>query len=94
MASPLHSTQLGYEQITGLSSVQSLTVPSGANYAIITAKTKGVRFRADGVNPSAGVGQPLEAGQTLEYDADLSAIKFIEQAASAELNVAYFKVRQ
>jgi hypothetical protein len=33
---------------------------------------------------------PLAAGVTLQYDGDLSQIQFIEQAASAKLNVTYY----
>lgn len=83
-------TPKGYEQITGLSSVKTLTVPSGATFAVITAETQAVRWRDDGTSPSATVGMPLANGSTLEYNGDLAAIKFFEQAASAKLNVAYY----
>jgi hypothetical protein len=33
---------------------------------------------------------PLAAGVTLQYDGDLTKIKFIEQSASAKLNVSYY----
>ncbi len=89
---------LGYQQITDLSSAVSLTVPqkdlsglSGSpRIAIITPETKGVRWRDDGVAPTATVGMPLAAGVTLQYDGDLTQIKFIQQEASAKLNVTYY----
>ena len=89
---------LGYQQITGLSTAKSLTVPtvdkSGMNQkptiALITPYTQGVRWRDDGVAPTASVGMPLAAGVTLQYDGDLSRIQFIELTGSAELNVSYY----
>lgn len=88
----------GYQQITNLSSAVGLTVPqrdaTGLNarpsIALITAETQGVRWRDDGVDPTASVGMPLAAGVTLQYDGDLNKIKFIEQTASAKLNISYY----
>lgn len=90
---------LGYQQITGLSVAKGLTVPTidpntgltvKANFALITPDTNGVRWRDDGTNPTASIGMPLAAGVTLQYDGDLSKIKFIESTASAVLNVSYY----
>jgi hypothetical protein len=33
---------------------------------------------------------PLAAGVTLQYDGDLTKIRFIEQTASAKINVSYY----
>lgn len=92
------TTRLGYQQITALSSATGLTVPTrdlnGLNQkpviALITPETQGVRWRDDDVNPTASVGMPLAAGVTLQYDGDLTKIKFIEQTASAKINVSYY----
>ena len=90
---------LGYQQITGLSVAKGLTVPTidpntgltvKANFALITPDTNGVRWRDDGTAPTASIGMPLAAGVTLQYDGDLSKIKFIESTASAVLNVSYY----
>ena len=88
----------GYQQITSLSSSTGLTVPatdvagiSGSPVAAyIRCETQGVRWRDDGVAPTATVGFPLSPGDVLEYDGDLKSIRFIEQAASAKLNVVYY----
>jgi hypothetical protein len=61
-----------------------------ANFALITPDTNGVRWRDDGTAPTASIGMPLAAGVTLQYDGDLSKIKFIESTASAVLNVSYY----
>lgn len=92
------TTRLGYQQITTLSSAQSLTVPvrdvNGLSVkpsiALITPETQAVRWRDDGVAPTASVGMPLAAGVTLQYDGDLTKIQFIEQTASAKLNISYY----
>jgi hypothetical protein len=81
---------LGYQQITSLSSAVSLTVPLGATRALIAPAAQSVRWRDDGVAPTASVGMPVAAGAYLSYDGDLSLIRFIETTASAELNVTYY----
>lgn len=92
------TTRLGYEQITGLSSAKGLTVPSvdlnglacKPTLALIVAESTAVRWRDDDVDPTASVGMPLATGVTLQYDGDLSKIRFIEQSASSKLNVTYY----
>lgn len=81
---------LGYQQITSLAAAAGLTVPEGATIAVIVAETQAVRWRDDGTNPSGTVGVPLAVDTPLEYGGDLSAIKFIQQTASAKLNVSYY----
>lgn len=89
---------LGYQQITTLSSATALTVPvvdanglsAKPTLALIVSETQAVRWRDDGVDPTASVGMPLAAGVTLQYDGDLSRIRFIEQAAGAILNISYY----
>jgi hypothetical protein len=89
---------LGYQQITSLNTAASLTVPlvdkNGLNqkptFALIIAETQNVRWRDDGTAPTASVGMPLIVGVPLQYDGDLSKIQFIEQTASAKLNISYY----
>lgn len=89
---------MGYQQITSLSSATGLTVPQKdlqglagtPRIAIITPEAQAVRWRDDGVAPTATVGMPLAAGVTLQYDGDLSQIKFIEQTSGAKLNITYY----
>jgi hypothetical protein len=89
---------MGYQQITSLSSSTNLTVPtkdlSGLagtpRIAIITPEGQAVRWRDDGVAPTASVGMPLAVGVTLQYDGDINQIKFIEQTSGAKLNITYY----
>lgn len=85
---------LGYEQITDLSAAVGLTIPSGTAYALIQCETQAVRWRDDGTDPTAAIGMRLTTTSELLYDATgLKAIKFIEEAASAALNVSYYGSR-
>lgn len=81
---------LGYQQITSLSAATGLTIPAGATLAVITPLTQGVRWRDDGVDPTATVGMPVAAGAYFNYDGDLNRIRFIQQTVSAELNISYY----
>lgn len=88
---PANSTPMGYEQITGLTSAQSLTVPAGANIAILQAQDQDCRFRDDGTSPTASVGTVLEVKRLFGYSGDLSAVEIIETTATAIVNVLYYK---
>lgn len=85
---------MGYEQIADLTASVGLTVPVvGGNKpscALLIAETQTVRWRDDGVAPTATVGMPLAAGQPFLYDGDLTKIRFIEATATAALNVSYY----
>ena len=86
---------LGFEQLTSLSSAAGLTADTykNANRALIEADHtagKYVRWRDDGTNPTATVGMTIAPGGQLWYDGDLSAIKLIEESASAKVNVTYY----
>lgn len=82
---------LGYQQITSLSASTGLTVPAGgATMAVITPETQNIRWRDDGVEPTASVGMPISAGSYFIYDGDLKRIRFIETTAGAILNISYY----
>lgn len=81
---------LGYEQINPASAT-GLTPPTGATLALLQAEDQAVRWRDDGVDPTASVGMRLAASEEFWYDGDLDAIRFIEEASVAELNVGYYK---
>lgn len=80
----------GYEQITDVSSATGLTVPADATMALIQAVTQNVRWRDDGTSPTSSIGMRISAGEEFWYTGDVDAIKFIEEVASAELNVSYY----
>ena len=80
----------GYEQVTDLSSVVTLTVPpQAANYCLIDIRDQDVRWRA-GANPTASVGGYLIAGSQYEHAGKLEELRFIEVVAGAEINITYY----
>ncbi|HMU86918.1 MAG TPA: hypothetical protein PKC11_04730 [Agitococcus sp.] len=89
---PGYSKPLGYQQITSLgSAVGFSSVPSRARLVMIQAESQNVRWRDDGVNPTASVGMVIVANDTLFYTGDFSAIKFIEVTGSAKLNIIFYE---
>jgi hypothetical protein len=83
---------IGYEQITSLGSATGLTVPANAIYAILQAEAQVLRYRDDGTDPTASVGMMLYPGGSFTYNADLTAIKFIQADSGGILNVLYYGV--
>jgi hypothetical protein len=90
---------LGYQQILAatLASATNLTLPVAAvaaQYALIQVEgTIGVdivRWRDDGVAPTATVGMQLGAMHQWEYPGDLEVIQFIVCAGAPILNVSYY----
>lgn len=92
------TSRLGYQQITSLTSAASLTVPTRnldglscrPTMALITPEGSAVRWRDDDVDPTGTVGMPLSSGVTLQYDGDLTKIRFIENGGTAKLNITYY----
>lgn len=80
----------GHEQIGSLDTVRGLTPPRDARVALIQSVSQNIRWKDDGDNPDVNTGMILFAGRDMLYTGDLTAIRFIETAASAEINVAYY----
>lgn len=81
---------LGYEQITTLSSSVALRPPTDSRVAVIQALVQNVRWRDDSNDPTNSVGMQLAAGRDMLYTGDLTKIRFIEEAAGAQLNISYY----
>jgi hypothetical protein len=56
---------------------------------MIQCESQAVRFRCDGVAPTASVGMRLQAGQTLFLNSNLSEFRVIEETGSAKVNVSF-----
>lgn len=86
-----YKKSVGFQQMTALASATAMTVPAGARIATIQAESQTVRWRDDGTSPTATVGNRIFVGDTLVYDAaDLAVVKFIEEVASAKLNIHFY----
>lgn len=83
---------VGFQQFAAgsLAAAQALTVPAKARYAIIQAEAQNVRWRDDGVAPTAAVGMVLAAGDDMLYTGQLSKFRAIAAVAGAILNVTYY----
>jgi len=80
----------GYQQVTDLSSIVTLTIPDSCNYAVFDILDQAVRWRADGTNPTASVGGHLAVGGQYEHAGNLASLRFLEVTAGAEMNVTYY----
>lgn len=83
----------GYQQFAAgtVDSAVGLTVPAGTSMAILQCEAQAIRWRDDGTNPTAAIGQPLAVGVELRYESSsISALRVISQVAGAVLNVTYY----
>ncbi len=82
-----------YLKLTGLSAAKAISpLPNGATYARIQAVSQTVRYRDDGVDPTAAIGMRLLADAAGEwFTGDISKLRFIEETASAEVNILFYK---
>lgn len=84
---------MGYQQLT-FTTATLLTVPVGATAAAITVSGNPVRYRDDGVAPTATVGVTLPvttAGLPFLYAGTLSKIQFIPTTGTAVLDILYYR---
>lgn len=84
---------LGYQNFAAGSLVApvSLTVPAGTVVAYIQVEGQQVRFLDNGAAPTAISGILIDILETLPYSGDFTALKLIEVAPSATINVEYRK---
>lgn len=86
----------GFQQIATLTTAQALTLPADtvggykARVAVIHPDTQNIRWRDDGVAPTATVGMRLLVGSELYYDGELTKLQMIEETAGAKANVSYY----
>lgn len=93
MATTPHNSPRGYQQIgaVALATATGLTLPDAScTRAMISSETADVRWRDDGVDPTASIGMVLKADGVLIYEGDLSKIKFILVSGSPKLNVSFY----
>lgn len=86
-------TPCGYQQLTVGNSAVGLTVPLGASRAIIGVETQPIRYRNDGIDPTASVGFHVANGTTFEIDSreGILALKLIRASSDSIVNITYYK---
>jgi hypothetical protein len=91
---------LGYCQLTSPGAASKLSacnsgagIPAGANLVVIRTEGQAIRYRDDGVAPTAAVGQPiLVADPPFVYEGTLSAFQLIQQGSNATVDVTFYKI--
>jgi hypothetical protein len=83
------SVPVGGQSNVNISGVTTLTIPAGANYAVIQATGGAAYITIDGTTPSAGsYNETLAAGSAVSYyGAAMAAVKII----GTTMSVTYFK---
>ena len=80
----------GYQQIT-VTTTQSLVLADKTAFISIIPEAQAVRWRDDGIDPTATVGQPLAVGQELRYDSrSMAKLRIIAQVAGGIINVTSY----
>jgi hypothetical protein len=87
---------LGFRQIAagGLAGAVGLTIDAGTEAVQVQPEAQNVRYRDDGVAPTATVGFTLFAGTLYTFSvAQAASMQFIQVAAGAILNYANYGAR-
>ena len=89
---PIERIPKGHEQATISTTAAGLTIPTGATRAVIKVAAEAVRFRNDGVSPTAAVGYPLATDEVIELTSQgLEQAEFIRSGSTdAVLEVIYY----
>ncbi len=84
-------TPLGFEQLAvSTTSVGFVSIPIGATKALIDVRSNAIRWRDDGVDPTATIGVQVDADKQFWYEGNLSEIEFIRVSSDAALNISYY----
>lgn len=71
-------------------SASTAGIPNGTTKLLIQCAAQAIRWRDDGVAPTAAIGYPLAVGVDYVFTGNLTALRFIAQTAGAVVNmVAY-----
>lgn len=86
-----YTTSTGYQQTASFSTSTGFTPPAGSTICFIQTETVSVRYRTDGVAPTATVGQLLPVGSQLQLSVNLAGVRFIPTSGSTVLDVDCYK---
>jgi hypothetical protein len=90
----------GFETITVSNTSIGFTAasayPTGgpaADMAVVDVESNAIRYRSDGIAPTATVGNPIAAATTFTVCGApaIKAVRFIRQSADATLSVSYYR---
>lgn len=81
--------QIAFRQVSGPTGA-AIPHINGAVKCSIHVTGQSVRWRADGVDPTASVGEVIAANGTQEFELPSANLKMIQTAATAVLNITYY----
>lgn len=86
---------LGYTQVLAAATTTAfnLALPVGGlrpTMVRLQAETQALRYRDDGVAPTASVGMLLPVGASFDYDGDLNNLQLINATAGAICNYSFY----
>jgi hypothetical protein len=82
----------GFQQMTGLGTAQAPTVPPGSSGCWISVSGQPVRFRDDGIAPTAAIGlRVMNNLNPFLYLGDPGKLQFIEETATAVVNLGFVR---
>jgi hypothetical protein len=83
---------VGFQSLAVTNSAQALTVPDGAQIAVMTVDTNNIMWRDDGTDPTTTVGiRMTTTDQPFVYrGGNLKSFKAIEVTGAPILNIAYY----
>lgn len=75
---------------TTLAAVNGGAIPQGVTMTRIIVEGAAIRYRDDGVAPTASVGMPLAIGTELIYTGAPNKLQFIPQTGTAVINASFY----
>ncbi len=82
---------LGYIQVALTAGVPyAISPPEGARMVLLKPEGADMRYRDDGVAPTASIGMPVADGESLLYDVKLTQLQITGQAAGCICNLSYY----
>lgn len=92
---PLKLTPVAPDQLFSggtFDTAETLTVPAGAQVALLSPHGTDARWRDAGVAPTTTVGQVVKADTSYEYWGDLNTIQVIAVTPGGSMAVSYYKI--
>lgn len=87
---PPGAVLIEFAQMTDLLAAHPLVPPTGATIALVQVNAGIVRYRRDGVDPTASVGMLSYATGPFLVFTEFDDLAFIETAPSASLNIEWY----
>jgi hypothetical protein len=85
---------LGFGQLTDLSSAQPLPeIPSAVRFTEVAVEEHDIRYREDGVAPTADAGMPAGVGVVLTFEmtvSEMAKVQFIAKTAGAKISYTFY----